>query len=585
MRLINASTLTLVEFFEPTIPEYAILSHTWEDGEVSFQEMGVPSARQAKQGFTKIKRACETTLSLGLEHIWVDTCCIDKTSNAELTESINSMFEWYRKSRICLVFLADYGADHNAPLSPCRWFSRGWTLQELLAPICINFYSSTWELVGTRASLAARLSETTRIPILALFGPNLSQSFSVAERMSWAADRKTTRVEDRAYSLLGLFNINMPMLYGEGTNAFRRLQEEIIKRTNDLTILAWRPESSGPPHACPALAADPDSFRGASDVQRSLLFEMPTSLTNRGLQLVQRRLFLLRRDRLRKGESGFQYLLEVGRRAGDNLYVCIPLRRVGFGIYFRENQPAIIMFRDVDRYLFQLTVPHKFLLVTDMDAGIPSSVSDLCRKGDALHGAIYIAPPSSEDCYSLVPQSPIPEAAYDHATGLAFLPRGIGLEVFACEFVVTLTEPPFRTHSVRFGILVASRFVARSFAPYTTLAVVDSRTQEAQMVFLLMGRNPDEPMSWLQVLQLLGRQVKDDLQSLSIRNEHAGSVVDISGRVDTRPVVVDGEACSLPCLQISIRMRDSDSRVQVVRRVPSNPTVWINAETLCLATT
>lgn len=241
MRLIHAPTLALVEFFEQNIPLYAILSHTWEDGEVSFQEMAVPSARQAKQGSIKIKRACEITLSLGLEYIWVDTCCIDKTSSAELTESINSMFEWYRKSRICIVFL-DFGPDHDAPLGPCKWFSRGWTLQELIAPKTINFYNSTWAFVGTKRSIGKRLSDATKIPESVIAGILPLDHYSVAQRMSWAAGRKTTRVEDRAYSLLGLFDISMPMLYGEGTKAFRCLQEEIIKRSNDLPILGWRPD-------------------------------------------------------------------------------------------------------------------------------------------------------------------------------------------------------------------------------------------------------------------------------------------------------------------------------------------------------
>ncbi|KAK1835661.1 heterokaryon incompatibility protein-domain-containing protein [Podospora conica] len=531
MRLIHASTLALVEFFEPNIPEYAILSHTWEDGEVSFQEMGHPSRRTRKKpGFVKIKRACELTLSLKLQYIWVDTCCIDKTSSAELTESINSMFAWYKGSEVCIVFLADYhlGPDQDYPnLGPCRWFTRGWTLQELIAPSHIRFYNSKWESIGTKLNLGICLSKAARIPFAVLIGALQPREFSVAQRMSWAADRKTTRVEDRAYSLLGLFNISMPMIYGEGIKAFGRLQEEIIKQTNDLTILAWRSgddtEDLGWISPCPALASTPDDFQHSHNVQRSAVFEMPTSLTNRGLQLAQRRLFIYPCSMLREGESGHQFLLEVGRTTADilnrvtgpdeteehdsNLYVCISLRKVGFGTYVRESRPQILMFRPSSRFLLTLTVPHKFLLVTDPATDIPLSIRLLLRRGEALHGAIHIAPPSDQDCHYFREESPTPAAAYDFATNFAFVPRGIGLEVFACEYVVTIAAPPLRASDLVFGVLVASGTVARIFHPATTLAIVDLRTEEAKMVFMLMRRNVEEPLSWLQVLEILGRQV------------------------------------------------------------------------------
>ncbi|KAK0742637.1 heterokaryon incompatibility protein-domain-containing protein [Schizothecium vesticola] len=569
MRLIHAPTLTLVEFFEPTIPEYSILSHTWEDGEVSFQEMGLPSARQDKQGFIKITGACDTALSLGLEYIWVDTCCIDKTSSAELTESINSMFAWYLKSRICIVFLADYGADQKAPLGPCRWFSRGWTLQELIAPKCINFYNSAWELIGTKQNLATRLSEATKIPTDAIAGLLPLDHFSVAQRMSWAAGRKTTRVEDRAYSLLGLFDISMPMLYGEGTKAFRRLQEEIIKRTNDLTILGWRPDESGNSSddedsdndsVLRALAVDPDAFSSSHNLQRSRIFEMPTSHTNMGLQLVQRRLFLLPRyissvlRRLAPGveenEDGYLYLLEVGRDDYGDLYVCIPIRQVGFGTYFRERRPSVVKFDEIERDCLDLTSPHKFLLATTLSPGIPTSISQLYRSSEPLHGAIYIGAPrllsANHSRFEFVQQSPTPEAAYDHATGLAFLPQGIGLEVFACEYrFVDAVSGLF----VHIGVLLASKFAPRVKHLPQQLAIVNLSLERFQIIFALLRRNPEEPMKWAHVLQLLGPEGGDNL--LIFENEERDACLSVSADAERRTVQMGGESFLLPCLQLS----------------------------------
>lgn len=619
MRLIHAPTLALVEFFEPNVPFYAILSHTWEDGEVSFQEMGVPSSRQAKQGFTKIKRACETTLSLGLEHIWVDTCCIDKKSSADLTESINSMFEWYRKSFICIVFLGDYGPDHSAPLGPCKWFSRGWTLQELIAPGRIHFYNSTWGLIGTKRSLVNRLSEATNIPKNAINGLLPLGHFSVAQRMSWAAGRKTTRVEDKAYSLLGLFDVNMPMLYGEGTKAFRRLQDEIIKRTNDLTILGWCPDEPPDDHhhlhlhdyqylhphhdgddgngmdddddndddqddhefdhdddldhdydfdydvnedyhsVLPALAADPDAFRSSHDLERSRIFEMPMSHTNMGLQLVQRRLFLLPRHassvlhRLAPGikttESGYLYLLEVGRNYGGD-YVCIPIRQVGFGTYLRERRPPVVMFKESDRVHMGLTSPHKFLLVTTLSPGIPNSISYLYGGGEPLQDAIYIGSPpllSEGHCSSeFHPQSPTPEAAYDHATGLAFLPQGVGLEVFACEytFVDVLSGV-----SVHIGVLLASNFVLRARPAALRLSIVNLGEERFRILFALLRRNPEEPMTLVHVVQLLGPEAGN--RRVKTVEKEGDAFLSVSAELDTRAVTIRGKSFWLPCLQLS----------------------------------
>jgi hypothetical protein len=249
MRLLDAQTKQCAEFFGQ-IPPYAILSHTWSSDELTFKQM-------EQKGYTpskKIDGCCEQALKVGLKYVWIDTCCIDKSSSAELSEAINSMFDWYRRSRVCYAYLSDVpprisisllNDEFSEYVGKSRWFTRGWTLQELIAPKSVEFYDESWNLIGRKGRSGANrkftehLSEATQINFSALTGWNSLSSFSVAQRMSWAAGRATTRVEDMAYSLLGLFEINMPLLYGEGMRAFSRLQEEILKASDDESIFAW----------------------------------------------------------------------------------------------------------------------------------------------------------------------------------------------------------------------------------------------------------------------------------------------------------------------------------------------------------
>ncbi|KAK3364641.1 hypothetical protein B0T25DRAFT_599039 [Lasiosphaeria hispida] len=159
-------------------------------------------------------------------------CCIDKASSAELSEAINSMFTWYKSAAVCIAYLSDLPRepfyDVGKTLRQCRWFKRGWKLQELIAPRHMLFYNGSWSSLGNESSLAPYLSRTTRINALILQYAELLKSVSVGKRMSWAADRETTRVEDIAYCLFGIFGVNMPLLYGEGEKAFVRLQQELL---------------------------------------------------------------------------------------------------------------------------------------------------------------------------------------------------------------------------------------------------------------------------------------------------------------------------------------------------------------------
>lgn len=257
------------------IPRYAILSHTWGQDEVTFQDMQTPTATK-KLGYAKIKHSCERALQNSLGYVWVDTCCIDKTSSAELSEAINSMMAWYAESEICYAYLADVppkidGKLDEAAFSRSRWFTRGWTLQELIAPAELIFLAQDWSDLSARETLADIISDITGIStsflLVRLHNEDLKfdlMSTSIAERMSWASNRETSRIEDMAYSLLGIFQVNMPLLYGEGSAAFRRLQEEIIKYSDDQSLFAW--SFRAPEHDL--------SHKRPLSISQSLLWEM-----------------------------------------------------------------------------------------------------------------------------------------------------------------------------------------------------------------------------------------------------------------------------------------------------------------------
>ncbi|KAF2673052.1 HET-domain-containing protein, partial [Microthyrium microscopicum] len=245
MKLINTTTLQITEFFDRNVPPYAILSHTWiTDQEVTYQEL-LASTATHKTGYRKIQQCCAQALTDNLHWAWVDTCCIDKSSSAELTESINSMFRYYAEAQICYAYLADVQESGDMvvledALEQSRWFTRGWTLQELLAPQKLLFYSRDWKALGGREKWRHHIAHITKIHEEALRGGAVAcREFSIAQKMSWASGRQSTRDEDNAYSLLGLFDVQMPLLYGEGTKAFIRLQEEIMKSSDDQSIFAW----------------------------------------------------------------------------------------------------------------------------------------------------------------------------------------------------------------------------------------------------------------------------------------------------------------------------------------------------------
>ncbi|KAL7943747.1 hypothetical protein V8C42DRAFT_358978 [Trichoderma barbatum] len=247
MRLINTETFKLEEFAENSIPPYAILSHTWgaDAEELTFRDVEKGEINKPGVGSTKFHGCCLQAKQDKLDYAWIDTCCIDKTNLVELSEAINSMFRWYNLASVCYAYLADVPGDDNptqkgSKFGASRWFRRGWTLQELLAPKHLRFYNSNWKHIGTKGTMCTAIMNITHVPRQFLLGITKLHTASVAQRMSWAAQRETKRSEDLAYCLLGIFGITMPMIYGEGgEQAFFRLQEQIMKTTRDDSILAW----------------------------------------------------------------------------------------------------------------------------------------------------------------------------------------------------------------------------------------------------------------------------------------------------------------------------------------------------------
>ena len=343
---VNAQKLELTEFFGDNIPPFAILSHTWGDEEVTFQDLQ-RGHYEHKSGFAKIYLTCQQAKRDGLSWCWVDTCCIDKSSSAELSEAINSMFSWYARARVCYAYLSDVCAavrrdsrgetqspvegfvevyeevcldlrvgaqvhvertrtyestlrnqattmpllePHNpentttyAPncVSFCdsRWFRRGWTLQELIAPRRLKFFGRSWEPLGERdEELLYTVVECTGLSPTVFGNSRALRETPIAQRMSWMARRQTTRKEDEAYCLLGIFGVHMPLLYGEAGMAFVRLQDELIKRFRDHSLLIFSDLTRNTSILREPLAASPRDFAGCINVEACNPYKVPFAL-------------------------------------------------------------------------------------------------------------------------------------------------------------------------------------------------------------------------------------------------------------------------------------------------------------------
>ncbi|KAK4246325.1 heterokaryon incompatibility protein-domain-containing protein [Corynascus novoguineensis] len=354
MRLLKttASAIPRVrEFVGSQIPPYAILSHTWDQDEVTLQQLLTAnlSELQTKAGFQKIQQTCALTRTRdGFEYAWVDTCCIDKTSSAELSEAINSMFAWYHDAKVCYVFLADLppstADDLWLYLPRCRWFKRGWTLQELLAPREVLFFDREWNYRGNVKELARLVGEITGIPRRLLRREAELSDFAVARRMSWAAARETTRVEDMAYCLLGIFDVNLSLIYGEGAKAYSRLQEAIIQSMADLSIFAWKDDRDSAPLFTGILADSPAHFAWCNSIDSTPGDSAYTNftMTTRGIQ-TDASLIL---DYSKPGVSPYgcspNVIFDTCCRVEGRL-VGVRVRKVGGGLYARCQPDKVFM--------------------------------------------------------------------------------------------------------------------------------------------------------------------------------------------------------------------------------------------------
>ncbi|KAL8646104.1 MAG: hypothetical protein Q9226_007016 [Calogaya cf. arnoldii] len=353
MRLLRTKTLEFGDFLDSQLPRYAILSHRWGEKEVSFKEMRrfqkdtldaseddrYDVAQSSGPGMAKIKNFCQKAARNGFDWCWIDTCCIDKRSSAELSESINAMYKWYARSTVCYIYLADLEiSEHEQHLRTeqgvrawstrfrgSEWFTRGWTLQELLAPNSsqVSFFDTNWTYIGHLSDLLDDVAATTGISKVFLVEGGLQDQgeqgeISVARVMSWTSRRITSRGEDIAYCLLGLFDVNIPLLYGEGAEkAFHRLQIEVMKQKDDESLFAW----TGNGTEVGALASSPACFANSGNIlkfQRTIN-RLPYSVTNKGLE------FSIPRPHLQEtGKTGvYQFGIHLNcfrRPGGDRVF-------------------------------------------------------------------------------------------------------------------------------------------------------------------------------------------------------------------------------------------------------------------------
>ncbi|KAK7464404.1 hypothetical protein VKT23_006568 [Stygiomarasmius scandens] len=269
-----------------------------------------------------------------------------KLNGAEVSEALNSMYQYYLDAEVCYVYLSDFQLkdiqekesylDPKSEFRHCRWFSRGWTLQELLAPAYVVFLDHGWEKIGTKYSLRDVISAITSIPCRVLEDGDVGR-FSIAQRMSWAAKRKTTKPEDQAYSLMGIFGVNMSPIYGEGgVKAFMRLQQEIIKLSDDRSIFAWiAPPGETEPRGL--FAMSPYEFRasGAVSILKADFLGNKSffSFHNNGLH-IQLPLTPIKSD-----SKNNLFLASLSCQCeGDNTHLSIYLQRSsGDGRYFRHR--------------------------------------------------------------------------------------------------------------------------------------------------------------------------------------------------------------------------------------------------------
>jgi hypothetical protein len=338
--------------------------------------------RHPREGWQKVLQACAIAKGQGYGYLWADTCCIDKTSLTELSEAINYMFRWYAETEVCYAYLADVPDDdhvnhQHSSFRASRWFTRGWTLQELIAPKEVLFYSSGWKLLGSRTDLKDLVSSITGIPVDVLTtGEPRPPARSIGEIFSWASRRTTTLEEDMAYSLLGLLNINLPLIYGEGTAAFMRVQEELLRRYDDESIFAWE----APPNEAitkpvsgllsPSVTYFRASHRFVKPTIRTRLDQAPVMITNKGIVVD---LLLVPDDE----DRGNHLALLNCRIAGTDeseIQPAIRVQHLGGRQYARVDLHHIHDIR-ISAHIFEAKLPASWSMIFPHDPQIPLPVT------------------------------------------------------------------------------------------------------------------------------------------------------------------------------------------------------------------
>ncbi|KAI1403472.1 heterokaryon incompatibility protein-domain-containing protein [Hypoxylon fuscum] len=434
MRLIDArrtlrENTIVFDYQEPDDVQYLVLSHCWgrpsenkawahDDQEYTYQDaLASPPPARKLAGFDKIFLTCKLASRAKVRYVWIDTCCLDQTNYSELAHGINSMFEWYRKSSFCVVYLADVTwtqsmnqNERRKQFVNCRWFERAWTLQELIAPKEVRFYDKDWNYMGTKVDLADEISEHTHIDKHILNGTSSCLMCSIAHRMSWAAKRKARKPEDIAYSLLGIFNVNMPMIYGEGSrNAFHRLQRAITTTTSELSIFGWGDETLSNSNNSSVFADSPVDFI-YSDGLIGNIPEKHYELTNKGVLMT----YALRKVKFEKRDRRYYRLfLVVGYRparggpamGGQLDVIGIFLRKIDNEVFMRAGPPERYPIEEYQK--FSKTPTQTFYIVSSLD--------DYYSRMSDSKDAIYIPQTKNIEIIKAAP-----EAAWDHERGMFF---------------------------------------------------------------------------------------------------------------------------------------------------------------------
>jgi len=460
---------------------------------------------------------------------------VDKSSSAELTESINSMFQWYRQAVVCYAYLEDYPMDMppESGLPGCRWFTRGWTLQELLAPERVKFYSQNWTYLGPKHDHSHALAWSFLIPVNVLL--NVTEVFrsSIANRMSWASKRRTKRKEDLAYCLLGLFEVNMPLIYGEGAKAFLRLQEEIIKRSSDLSIFAWNPISGVQARGgdwIGVFATSPAEFAASWCIDRNTSSHAEFSLTNRGL-LLTGGFPLLELSPQEKSSIPRSYFLIVGILARildtDHQYTHrgIFLQKYGPSRYRRMNGLPLADFKYGK--VWQYTSQHEttgFCWGEDvntraLETAVYISTDDAHTYSFELSnefraGSVHI--PEQKDL-KLVSVAPLP--LWDHVNAVFFEPnvdhtdRGYYPMVLAAEFVLS----PYPGGDQKIVV------VFKMDRAGNDLLVFPSKDYYPERSLLFEAKASNEGISWEELMRQAPRLLKNlgSSTEMKIRGESA----------------------------------------------------------------